>query len=68
VEEKLVEFVEDFHREVLARADATDTEKEEAFTDTMCDHLVDFGDIDDYRYKRQSKSAAGGSRILQHLG
>jgi len=49
VDEKLVEFVEDFHSEVLARADANDTEKEEAFTETMCDHLVQFGEIDDYQ-------------------
>lgn len=49
MDRSLAEFVEDFHRAVLALADADDTEREEAFTGIMCDYLVDFGETDNYQ-------------------
>ena len=49
MEDLQMEFVQDLHREVIARADANEIEKEEAFTETLCDYLVHFGEVDDYQ-------------------
>ena len=48
MEDDFVDFVYDFNREVRSRADSNDYEIEEAFTECMCDALVEFGEREDY--------------------